>query len=56
MSDYTALIIAITALYSTGHWIGATTLLAWIVFCTFIPDNDPLGLHALQAAMRKYRE
>ena len=28
MSDTTALLIATTALYSTGHWIGATVLLS----------------------------
>ena len=31
MSNETAYILTITALYSTGHWVGATALLVVLV-------------------------
>jgi hypothetical protein len=36
MTDDTATIIAITCLYSTGHWIGASVLLALFAYGAMI--------------------
>lgn len=37
MNNTHALIISCTALYSTGHWIGATVLLV-LAFCSAADD------------------
>lgn len=40
MSDVTAITIAITALYSTGHWKGATFLLFWLAWGLLKEANE----------------
>jgi hypothetical protein len=55
MSDQTAVTIAIVCLYSTGHWIGATVLVAWLLWWLIQENNDPLGVHALVRDMQSYR-
>jgi len=38
------LIVAIVCLYSTGHWIGATLLLAWLIYLGYQDAVDPTGI------------
>lgn len=53
MTDQTALTIAIVCLYSTGHWIGATFLLAWLLWALFENVRDPLGIGRLSNLFRR---
>lgn len=46
MSDATALIIAIAALYSTHHWIGASVLVIPLGLDIFSEIDDPTGVKA----------
>jgi hypothetical protein len=55
MSDITAITIAIVCLYSTGHWIGATVLLAWLAWDLFREVADPLNIKAFARALQSYR-
>jgi hypothetical protein len=55
MTDITALTIAVTALYSTGHWIGATILAAWLAVGLYSQVDDPLGTKAYFSALRRAR-
>lgn len=50
MTDMTALMIAIVSLYSTGHWIGATVLAAWLLWGMVFATLDPLA-----SAIRRYK-
>jgi hypothetical protein len=54
VSDITAITIAAVCLYSTGHWIGATVLVAWLLWGLLRDDPDPLGILAQVKAMRRY--
>lgn len=55
MDNITALLIATVFLYSTGHWIGATVLLVWLLFGVYQQADDPLGAKAYLGALRHYR-
>lgn len=54
MTDITALIIALTCLYSTRHWIGATMLLIFLLVILYQHIDDPLGTKAAFRMLRGY--
>lgn len=52
MNAYPLLIIAIVFLYSFGHWIGGSVLVAYTVYSLIQDEKDPTGLERLMRSLR----
>jgi hypothetical protein len=53
MTDITALTIAIVCLYSTGHWIGASFLVCWLLWAVIENVRDPMGIGRFVSFFRR---